>query len=498
MAQVAGIQEHPVATRLKHPLKLFQPNGWRTRGGPRLLIILACISITTSLGSLARAQDAPPPADVDSPRIDEDEAARGAVETLNYELSLTDMPGGPPADAEPVGEVLQEVWLRNPQVQQALSEVEAAGYDISGARTGFYPFLQVNSTQADSNASATTVSVVQPIWSGGRVDAEIDQARAQRDVALAGLNQSRLDLGLQTSEAYLNVALAREQVQLWERYLESLKYLLAVIKNRVDKGVAPAVDVETATTRLREAQAGLYSSRAALRTNRSQLESLLNRPAGGAVWPHESLELTPAEIDAILVNGVVDAHPARQQALAEIDAAEARVDSSKAGLWPQITLQHSRQVEQSAGDFTPDSSTQLVFQYQTDNTLRGIRGMQAEEQRVESARQGLAFAQQDIANRIRTAAIERASAREQFRAQRESAESAIRLVDSFLRQFKVGRKTWIEVLNAQREANNALLQATTVKRTYWSANLRLALEGMRWKRLNEDAPPVYIDRLRGR
>jgi outer membrane protein TolC len=112
---------------------------------------------------------------------------------------------------------------------------------------------------------------------------------------------------------------------------------------------------------------------------------------------------------------------------------------------------------------------------------------------VEAARRALSTVQRDIANRIRSARAERDASAAAFRAQAAAAASAVELVQSFLRQFKVGRKAWLEVLNAQREAHDALLQVAAVKRNYWLANLRLALQGMHWGAVSAGAPPIYVE-----
>lgn len=422
-------------------------------------------------------------------------AVAQGYQSLDDELTLTRTPGlSADTKFDSLGMLLGEVWRTNPRVSQALANVEAAGYDIAAARTGYYPFLSVNASQGTNNTGSTSASLVQPLWRGGRTNAEMDQAGAERDVALSDLNQARLELGLQTSEAYFNVALAQEQIRRWRQYIGGLKYLEGVIRNRVDKGVSPPVDVQTVVARIRQAEAGVENTAASLESNRSRLISLLNHPVGEVAWPGEASRLGPGEVESLLVNGVVPLHPERQKALSQIQVAEARARVSKSQLWPQLSVQHSRVLDRAVNDtVTPDSSTQLVLQFSTESGLRGVRGAQAEAQRVESARRALAVAQRDIANRIRTARAERDASVAAFKAQAAAAMSSVELVQSFLRQFKVGRKAWLEVLNAQREAHDALLQVAVVKRNYWVANMRLALEGMHWKKISADAPPVYVD-----
>ena len=135
-----------------------------------------------------------------------------------------------------------------------------------------------------------------------------------------------------------------------------------------------------------------------------------------------------------------------------------------------------------------------MLSYQTDDGLRGYRGSQAEEQRLVAARQELAFVRRDIHDRIYTANAERLAAVAQYNAQKDAADAASLLVGSFLRQFKVGRKSWLEVLNAHREAHEAQLQAVAIKRGYWSANVRMALQGMVWGRLSSRAPQTWLQR----
>lgn len=433
-------------------------------------------------------------AQVDDTAADNGAQAQG-YRLLADELALTSTPGvAAGAEFESLSTLLAEVWRTHPRVSRALAEIEAAGYDLAAARTGFYPYLSVNASEGTDDTGSTSVSLVQPLWRGGRTLAEMDQAGARRDVALSDLNLARLELGMETVEAYLNVVLAQEQIQRWRQYIQGLEYLEGVIRNRVDKGVSPPVDVETVVTRIRQAEAGAENTAANLESNRSRLISLLDREVGTVTWPGEETQLSPGEVEGLLVGGVVPLHPERQNALSQIEVQDARLRVSKSQLWPQLSVQHSRTLDRAINDtVTPDSSTQLVLQYSTESGLRGLRGAQAEGQRVEAARRALIVVQRDIANRIRTARAERDASAAAFRAQAAAAASAVELVQSFLRQFKVGRKAWLEVLNAQREAHDALLQVASVKRNYWLANVRLALQGMHWGEISADAPPIYVE-----
>src|SRR3546814_7852869 len=55
--------------------------------------------------------------------------------------------------------------------------------------------------------------------------------------------------------------------------------------------------------------------------------------------------------------------------------------------------------------------------------------------------------------------IENASSRDQIESSLAASQSAAVVTDSFKRQFTTGRRTWLDVMNAVREANQAELAA---------------------------------------
>lgn len=461
-----------------------------------VLVVVQCVFAAAAAQPVSSLYRFAPSLGLVKPPLSFEGGASPAVydpDELAEKLSLIERGDREPASTvDRLSEVLADVWRTNPRVAAAEAAVEAAGYDISGARTGYYPYLAFDVAQGSSGTSTAVLRVVQPIWNGGLTGAKIDEAEAKARIALAELTQARLELGLKTVEAYLNVAAAKAQARRWDQYLEGLGNLLGVITRRAELGVSAPVDVETAVARIRAARAGARANAAVLVTNRSQLAAVLLRRPGQVVWPLATTKLTSAQIESVL-GKVVEHHPERERALAKLGAAQARVEIAKASFWPDISLQYANQVRQARNDFTPDHSIQLVLQFTSSEALRGLSGYRAELQRVVAARRSLTFVHRQIAHRIRAARVQRRAARAEFEAQAASAVSFVRLVDSFLRQFKVGRKSWIEVLNAQRKAHDALLQLALIKRRFWLANAKLALQGMLWPLIVPHAPPIYVE-----
>lgn len=433
--------------------------------------------------SPAQAAEAAPAAagDIEAEAAEGVEAPPGEPETA---VPLPEAAEAPPPERLTLAQVLSKVWREHPSVRQAEQGLQAAGYEVSGARAGYYPYAQVSSAFAEQREeNQSTLVLVQPLWSGGLTMAQVSAAKARERGAMAEVARTRLELGLRVAEVYVNIVQAQEQARQWSRYVGSLKKLLASIERRAREGVAPEADVQTALTRLRQAEAGAEANKAVLLANRAELVSLIGAQPGAVEWPDESSLLTDEDLADVRARR--DLHPDRLSAESEIEAQEAEAREARAALWPELSLQHRQQIEGTEFDPSNDA-TVLALTYQTLNGLRGFRGYQAEKRRAEAARARLEAVKRDIDTTLDVDRAQLAALTSQLVVQGEAAKAASALVDSFARQYEVGRKTWLEVLNAQREANETLIQSISIKRNYWYVSTKLALDSMRWERLSAD------------
>lgn len=438
--------------------------------------------VTADTAAATPSAETPAAQDVPAAGKSVDASAQGAGDTSADVESPTGAEGEAGAPSlDTLQNIMAKVWRDNPEVVQAERAVEASGYDITTARVGYLPYAQVQTSQARKTSdSSATVYVVLPLWNGGLTNAQISIAKAKQRAALAELARTRWDVGQRTLEAYFNVAQAQDQLIQWSNYAGALKKLQDTIQRRAAQGVAPQADVETAVSRVRQADASREATRANLLTNRAQLMSLLNTMPGSLAWPEDSFLLSDEEIGKAKDN--VEKHPSYLAARAEIDVQKGTARSALASLSPTFSLQYHKQLEGVQFDPT-NNATLLVAQLQTGNGLQGVLGYRAEKQRVIALEAKLDAVDRQVAATIDVDRTQLMALRRQLHVQFEAAQAANKLIDSFIRQFEAGRKTWLDVLNAQREANDLMIQSVLLRRNYWYANAKLALDSMNWNRL---------------
>ena len=465
-------------------------------GGARKLVLAALIGGMTSSWAFAQDSTTPPPAADPAATTPETAASPSDAPVASAPGSATTTPeavaevakpaasgstAAAPAELDTLQKVVAKVWRDNPLVRQAEQALSSSGYDITAARSGYLPYAQIQSSLAEkSQDGVSTLYVILPLWSGGRTNAQVDVAKAKQQAALANLARTRFELGQRTIDAYFAVAQSQDEAIQWRNYIGALNKLLATIKRRADQGLAPQADVETAVSRLKLAQASAESNRARLLTNRAVLASLLNATPGSLAWPEDAFILGPAEIAE--ANKNIEKHPTYLAARAQLEQQKGTARGARASLSPEVSLQHRQQLEGTKFDPSNDA-TLLVLSYQTNNGVQGLFGWRAEKQRIDAAKAQVESAHREVESAIEVDRATLNAVTAQLSVQYEAAQAANSLVQSFIRQFEGGRKSWLEVLNSQREANDSLVQSISLRRGYWQSNARFALDAMYWDRL---------------
>lgn len=378
------------------------------------------------------------------------------------------------------GDALKGLWKSHPEVLKGEAALRAAGYDRQAAYMGYLPYLQVDMVSSNRTGNDDyRVEVVFPIWQGGLTPASVDSATITQAQVLADIQRTRLQLGLRLTEAYFSVLAYRDLEVQWRRYQEILNDLYGMIGRRAVAGASPQSDVASIVSRMRQAAAIAELNRAGLAAAEAQLSALLGGPIDDLVWPTGNARLDRGEADAAPARAQED-HPDLIYARAALSREEADSRVRRAGLSPEVAVRYIRPV---GGDSLAEPETQLTVQYQTDNGLKALQGWRSGRQRVDAARAGVESARRDVAAAVHVAAAQWRASGLQLEEQAAAVSATDKVVESFLRQFEAGRKTWLEVLNAQREAHETRLALVEQKRNLWQSNARLALNGLYWRRM---------------
>src|SRR5919197_5157445 len=403
--------------------------------------------------------------------------------------AFAQQPSPAPTATLSLRQAVAEAVLRNPNRVRAAHEVTAAGFERDAAEWGRFPTVSVDAGAAQSSRSiapTSTVRVEQPLWAGGRIDGQIDSARAQVSAAELAELDTRRRLAEETAVAYVGWMDAAARVEIARESAAALAQLVEYVRRRETEGLASLADVSIGKARYSSALALVEEMSGALEQARAQLEALtvtrIERgiPVNVPDVPDRSVADTEA---AYVANSQLVA-----QRRAEIDGARAQATVRRSALFPKLALRFEHLTYQNTGGLAPssDSRALIVLQFSPDAGLASYSGAQAAASRIDSARAQLAADENDARTRARADWAAHLSSRRQVAELEPQAEALDASMASFRRQFEAGRKSWLELLNTQREVVDSRIALSRARTLRDQSALRLMVNtGTFWSWLEK-------------
>ena len=403
--------------------------------------------------------------------------------------------GGPPARAQSFDEALAQAYLYNPQLLAERQRLRETDEGVPRALSGWRPRVMVAGSIGRSVVSDSldphgiehrypqeaTASVTQPLYTGGRVAAQLGQAEAQVRAERAQLRATEGTVLLAAAGAYLDVARDAQVVELDERDAALLERTLHAAELQVQAGEVTQADAAQAQARAADGRAALAAANAQLAASRAAFEAQTGMPPGDLAIPAGRLPGLPATRDAAVAKAMeanFDVAAARET----LDATRAGIDVARSALRPSVNVQ---------GSLARVKSTDVQAPRQRDNVAEATvqlsiplyqGGLVAAETRQAREAAGRTEQMLDLARRrarqlaatawdAREAAAERVAQRQVSVAANEVA------VRGITRQQSVGARTLIEVLNAQQELFAARVALVSARHDLVLETLRLLQAG---------------------
>src|SRR5690606_16197447 len=137
--------------------------------------------------------------------------------------------------------MIEQVVETHPDAQAARAQVVAARTELGGSRWARFPNLAVEAFSGELGDSSPDAALVleQPLWSGGRISADIRRSEARLAAAVAARDEVYLDLALRTADAYTRVQALLRRAEVLEASLAEHRRLVDSMRRRVEQEISP-------------------------------------------------------------------------------------------------------------------------------------------------------------------------------------------------------------------------------------------------------------------
>jgi outer membrane protein TolC len=188
------------------------------------------------------------------------------------------------------------------------------------------------------NNFGARIGLTQPIYSGGRIPAQIDAARSEREATAQDRQAAARDIALETATAYWNLVTAREFDVVLAESIAVYEAHLVDTENMLRFGMVAESDLLNVRVQRDRAVLDRLQASAAAETAEANLVRLVGLPPGArieAVEPLGALAAAPPDRDA-LIAAALAARPERAALLSRIAVLEAAVRAEEAARRPQV------------------------------------------------------------------------------------------------------------------------------------------------------------------
>ncbi|WP_372928811.1 TolC family outer membrane protein [Methyloceanibacter sp.] len=389
---------------------------------------------------------------------------------------------GPAVHAETLEQALSDAYLLNPVLNAERARLRAIDEQVAVAKSGLRPFVSGSAdtsyTNQNSNTSSPSalafgagglasdgvnhprgyaVQLQQPLFEGFQNLNAVRQAKAevqaQRE-ALRGVEQTVL---LDAATAYVNVVRDKAVVRLRENDVRVLSEQLRATRDRFEVGEVTRTDVAQAEARRSEAVATLSVAQANLKTSRAAYEQVIGHPPGDLQTPPSIRHLLPHSLDQAMTLGDGE-NPVILTAVYNEEASLYAVEQIMGELLPEVSLEAQYEKRFNQSSFIQEIETTTVTGRLNVPFYQG-GGVSARVRQAKETNNQLKREVEDARLRVHADVIANWGILQSSGPTIRSAESAVsanKIALTGVREDeKVGQRTTLDVLDAQRELLNS-------------------------------------------
>jgi outer membrane protein len=401
----------------------------------------------------------------------------------------------PAAIAETLKGALAKAYENNSELNAARAGVRVTDEGVAIAKSGYRPTITGEastsySSSFDRNGSAqrdgrtTTgsfgVTITQTLFDGFRTKNSVAAAESQVLAQRENLRNSEQNILFDAASAYMDVIRDRQIAAFRKKNLSFLQEQVRAANARFEVGEGTRTDVAQANASRAAAIAQLNAAEAQAKSSAAVYRQVIGEDPGKLEKAPAVTKLLPKNLDQATELAAGE-HPAIRANFHVIDATEFGVKVAEGALLPTLgaegrlnkTYQKYDASPETGGIFnTPnDSNTQTdtasVGLQLTVPIYQGGRGsatVRQEKERLGQARINMDVARDQVRAALTSSWTQLQAAQASVTANKQLVAAAQLALDGVVEERKVGQRTTLDVLNAQKDVTDARISQAQSER----------------------------------
>ena len=373
------------------------------------------------------------------------------------------------AMGETLGEAVGRALETNPRVLGARTAAQAVSHEITGARsqmnTRFGLIIEPGTgyIRGSGNTSAGDLGVqaIKPVYDSGRTDNEIARQQARLAAANQQLELARAEVALEVADAYVEVVKQEQLAELAKDYVAGIAALNRRVEEIVKLDRGRGYDLLQTQSRLQQARLTQASRDGTLQEARTTLSQLVGRPVTRTVEPPSPGRL-PGSLEQAMAS--LDLHPTVVTGLAEVEASRRAAAVASAWDKPAFSLRgrvHSPEYPLGERQWFGGYDVGVVTDWNPFDGGAGAARAAAANAQVLATQDTAAAERRELETELARHWTQMQSRAARTASLDDLVEGARRVRAAYWEQFQIGKRSIIDLLNAENETYQARLSAIT-------------------------------------
>lgn len=385
------------------------------------------------------------------------------------------------ASAQSLNETLEAAYRTNPVLAAERARLRQTRESVAQARSARLPSVSASAGVSDGETWGPgaglgggsggdvnySVNASQSVYSGGSIDASVDQALSRIEASRWSVVSTEQDIILSAISSHLDVLRDTAIVEIRRNNVDVLAEQLRAARDRFEVGEITRTDVAQAEARVSGAQAQLSAAQATLAASRAGYERVTGITPLDVDQP-DGLPDVPETL-SVAAAAALENNPLLMSALFNEQASQAGIRVARAALRPDVSLSASAS-EARESDFTGRGRGSVTVGARVSmpiftGGLNESRVRQAVAVADESRLQVLNV-RRAVAEGISNAWNSYLAAQAVILSSREAVRANEIAFEGVRQEAFVGLRTTLDVLNAEQELLNSRLELVRAERDY--------------------------------
>lgn len=367
---------------------------------------------------------------------------------------------------------LRAVMANHSAISSKQASIQAKSHNADTARAQRYPTLSGQVTALNDYAQPGIIRARQSLWAFGRIDSTIAYADTDLTAEEADLIRVKRQLMDQTAVAYARMQGIRQRLGVVEEDVVSLDRLYQQIQRREQGQMASAADVQLASARLKQSRIAKERLTGEKSIAENELLALTQVPVATDQVVPERFTLLPniVELETLAQERHADILVKRQR----VALAQAEVVREGDSFMPTLSLQANHYLNQHGK--ADDVHVGVVLEGTLDNLgVAASSRIKAANARMQAETEDLNAIRNDLQRVVRSLYSNRQLQQGLIGSQEASVKTLTGLLESYQRQYESGYKSWLDLLNIQRERTEQRLQWVQARNDWLIYSLKLTV-----------------------